>query len=106
MVLGLNTDTSVSRLKGSTRPVVNEYARARVLAGFEFIDAVTFFEEDTPLELIKEAKPNVLVKGNDYSIETIVGAKEVLADGGSVETVELVEGFSTSAIIKKIKTAF
>lgn len=106
LVLGLNTDASVSRLKGEARPVVPEYARARVLAAFEFIDAVTFFEEETPLELINECLPSVLVKGNDYTIDTIVGSKEVIENGGSVETVELVEGFSTSLIIGKIKKAF
>lgn len=106
LVLALNTDASVSRIKGDTRPVVPEYARARVLASFAFIDAVTFFDEETPLELIKECLPSVLVKGNDYTVDTIVGSKEVIENGGSVETVELVEGFSTSKIIEKIKKAF
>lgn len=106
LVLAVNTDASVSRIKGDLRPVVMEYARARVLASFEFIDAVTFFDEETPLQLIKECLPDILVKGNDYTIDTIVGSKEVIENGGSVETVELVEGFSTSKIIEKIKKAF
>jgi D-glycero-beta-D-manno-heptose 1-phosphate adenylyltransferase len=103
LVLGLNTDASVRRLKGETRPVVNEYARSRMMAAFEFVDAVVLFDEPTPLELIQTVKPNVLVKGDDYSLETIVGADFVIAKGGNVKTIPLVKGYSTTSLIEKIK---
>lgn len=103
LVLGLNTDASVRRLKGHTRPVVDEYPRARMMAAFEFVDAVILFDEDTPKELIETICPDILVKGDDYSIENIVGADFVLANGGSVETIPLVKGFSTTKLIEKIK---
>ncbi|MCG8473985.1 MAG: D-glycero-beta-D-manno-heptose 1-phosphate adenylyltransferase [Cytophagales bacterium] len=103
LVIGLNTDASVRRLKGEERPINDEVNRARLIASFEFVDAVVLFDEPTPLELITLLEPDVLVKGNDYSIDTIVGAKEVLASGGKVETIELVEGYSTTNIIEKIK---
>jgi D-glycero-beta-D-manno-heptose 1-phosphate adenylyltransferase len=104
LVLGLNTDASVRRLKGETRPVVNEYARSRMMAAFEFVDCVVLFDEPTPLELIETIKPNILVKGDDYSIETIVGADFVIAKGGEVKTIVLVKGYSTTSIIEKIKS--
>ncbi|UII34475.1 D-glycero-beta-D-manno-heptose 1-phosphate adenylyltransferase [Fulvivirga ulvae] len=103
LVLGLNTDLSVKRLKGENRPLNDQYARARLLASLAFVDALTYFDEDTPYELIKELKPDILVKGNDYLAENIVGADIVIANGGKVETIALVEGFSTSNIIEKIK---
>ncbi|ANQ49039.1 D-glycero-beta-D-manno-heptose 1-phosphate adenylyltransferase [Flammeovirga sp. MY04] len=103
MILGLNTDDSVKRLKGEERPINNEYARARLLAAFEFIDMVILFGDDTPLDLISTLLPDVLVKGADYTIDNIVGAKEVMDNDGSVETITLVEGFSTSSIIEKIR---
>ena len=103
LVLGLNTDASVKRLKGELRPVVNEYARARMMAAFEFIDTVILFDEETPLAVIETLKPDILVKGDDYTTETIVGANFVLANGGKVETIALVKGYSTTALIKKIK---
>ncbi|QJW88864.1 D-glycero-beta-D-manno-heptose 1-phosphate adenylyltransferase [Spirosoma taeanense] len=106
LILGLNTDASVSRIKGPLRPVVNEYARARLMAALEFIDLVTLFDEPTPLELIEAVRPDILVKGNDYSIATIVGADFVLARGGRVETVALVPGYSTTALIERIKQSF
>lgn len=102
LVLGLNADASVCRLKGPTRPIVSERERARVMAALAAVDAVVLFEEDTPLELIRALKPNVLVKGGDYSIETVVGHEEVLAAGGRVEIVPTVEGFSTTNIVKKL----
>ncbi len=102
LVIGLNTDASVRRLKGEKRPLVNEYARLRMMAAFAFVDLVILFDEQTPLELIKHLKPDVLVKGKDYSIENIVGAVEVLANGGTVETIDLIEGYSTTQIINKI----
>lgn len=105
LVLGLNTDASVQRLKGETRPVVNEYARARMMSAMSFIDAVTLFDEETPKELIEMLCPNILVKGDDYSVENIVGADFVMANGGEVKTISLVKGYSTSAIIQKIKNS-
>ncbi len=103
LVVGVNTDTSVSRLKGLERPVQDEYARARILAAFEFVDAVILFEEDTPLSLIQAVQPDILTKGSDYTVETIVGADFVLKGGGKVETLDLVEGYSTSQIIERVK---
>ncbi len=106
LVLGLNTDASVKRLKGEKRPLVNEYARSRMMAAFEFVDLVILFDEPTPKSLIEKIGPDVLVKGNDYSIENIVGADFVIQQGGSVETIELVDGFSTTKLIEKIKDSF
>jgi D-beta-D-heptose 7-phosphate kinase/D-beta-D-heptose 1-phosphate adenosyltransferase len=102
LVLGLNTDASVSRLKGPSRPIVGEYERARVMSALAAVDAVVLFDQETPLELIRALRPNVLVKGGDYTIETVVGHAEVLADGGRVEIVPTVEGFSTTNIIEKL----
>jgi rfaE bifunctional protein nucleotidyltransferase chain/domain len=106
MVLGLNTDASVSRLKGPLRPVVNEYARARLMAALSFIDAVILFDEPTPSELIEAVKPDILVKGDDYTVENIAGAGFVLGRGGEVKTISLVEGYSTSKLIEKIKQGY
>ena len=103
MVIGINTDASVKKLKGPERPVNNEYARARILAALEFVHAVILFGEDTPYELIGIVKPDILVKGNDYSPENIVGADIVLSNGGEVKTIPLVEGYSTTSIISKLK---
>jgi D-beta-D-heptose 7-phosphate kinase/D-beta-D-heptose 1-phosphate adenosyltransferase len=102
LVLGLNADGSISRLKGPTRPIVGQAERARVMAALAAVDAVVLFEEDTPLELIRAIKPDVLVKGGDYSVETVVGHEEVIAAGGRVEIVPTVEGFSTTNIVKKL----
>ncbi len=102
LVLGLNTDASVSRLKGPTRPIVGENERARVMAALAAVDAVVLFDQETPLELIRALKPNVLVKGGDYTIDTVVGHEDVLANGGRVEIVPTVEGFSTTNIVKKL----
>ncbi|MBB6240088.1 rfaE bifunctional protein nucleotidyltransferase chain/domain [Pedobacter sp. AK013] len=103
LVIGLNSDTSVKRLKGESRPINKELSRSLMLASLFFIDAVAVFEEDTPLELIRIIKPDVLVKGGDYKIEDIVGAKEVLAEGGSVQTIDFVNGYSSTNLINKIK---
>lgn len=103
LIVGVNSDSSVKILKGNTRPVVNEYARQRMMASMAFVDAVVLFNEDTPLQLIQNIIPDILVKGNDYSIENIIGADVVLKNGGAVETIQLVEGYSTSNIIKLIK---
>jgi D-beta-D-heptose 7-phosphate kinase / D-beta-D-heptose 1-phosphate adenosyltransferase len=102
LVLGLNTDASVCRLKGPTRPIVGERERARVMAALAAVDAVVLFEEDTPLELIRALKPDVLVKGGDYTVETVVGHEDVIAAGGRVEIVPTVEGFSTTNLVKKL----
>lgn len=102
LVIGLNTDASVKRLKGPSRPINDETARAVVLAALGFVDAVVFFEEDTPYDLIKFVQPDVLVKGNDYKAEDIVGYDIVINKGGKVETIELVEGFSTTNIISRL----
>ena len=102
LVLGLNADASVCRLKGPTRPIVGEQERARVMAALAAVDAVVLFEQDTPIELIRALKPNVLVKGGDYTIETVVGHEDVIAAGGRVEIVPTVEGFSTTNIVKKL----
>jgi rfaE bifunctional protein nucleotidyltransferase chain/domain len=103
LVLGLNTDDSVSRFKGPERPIQNQNSRSHVLASLQFIDLVVFFNEDTPLQLISELVPNVLVKGSDYLAENIVGADVVKKAGGEVKTIEFVPGYSTSRIVEKIK---
>lgn len=102
LILGLNSDASVQRLKGPTRPIVSERERAKVMAALAAVDAVVLFDEDTPMELICALKPNVLVKGGDYTVETVVGHEEVVASGGRVEIVPTVEGFSTTNIVKKL----
>lgn len=102
LLIGLNTDASVRRLKGLSRPINDGKARAVVLAALEFVDAVVFFEEDTPYDLIKFVQPDVLVKGNDYKVEDIVGYDIVINKGGKVETIELVEGFSTTNVISRL----
>ena len=104
LVVGVNSDASVKRLKGNARPINTEVSRALVLAALVMVDAVVIFEEDTPLELIKFIKPHVLVKGGDYTLDTIVGAKEVLANNGEVKIIPLEEGFSTTGIISKMKS--
>jgi D-beta-D-heptose 7-phosphate kinase/D-beta-D-heptose 1-phosphate adenosyltransferase len=102
LVLGLNADSSISRLKGPNRPIVGERERAKVMAALAAVDAVVLFEEDTPLELIRALRPNVLVKGGDYVVQTVVGHEDVIAQGGRVEIVPTVEGFSTTNIVKKL----
>jgi len=99
LVIGLNSDASVKRLKGEGRPVQDETSRALVLASLRFVDAVILFDEDTPKELIEFVEPDVLVKGGDYTEETIVGADFVKARGGEVVTIPLVEGYSTTEIL-------
>lgn len=101
LVLGLNSDYSVKRLKGEDRPINNEEARALVMASFSFIDAVVIFNEDTPIDLISKVIPNILAKGGDYETEDIVGYDIVTQHGGEVMTIDFVDGFSSSSIIKK-----
>ncbi len=103
LIIGINSDISVQRLKGPQRPVQPENARARMLAALAFVDAVVLFEDDTPLRLIETLKPHILVKGDDYTIDNIVGADIVLQEGGEVKTIPLVKGCSTTQIIEKIK---
>lgn len=103
LVLGLNTDNSVRQLnKAPNRPINNEQARAMVLAGLASVDALVLFDEATPYELISYLKPNVLVKGDDYAVENIVGYDVVKANGGEVITIPFLQGFSTTGLIKKI----
>lgn len=102
LVVGVNSDASVKRLKGSERPINGEFERAFLLASLYPIDIVTIFDEDTPEDLIKAVKPNVLVKGGDYTSDNIVGADFVAANGGTVCTIPFVEGFSSTSIINKL----
>jgi D-beta-D-heptose 7-phosphate kinase/D-beta-D-heptose 1-phosphate adenosyltransferase len=101
LVVGLNGDASVSKLKGPGRPVNQQQARAEVLASMAFVDFVILFYEDNPLNLLRAVMPNILVKGGDYEIEEVVGYMEVSSWGGRVEIIPLLEGYSTSSIIKK-----
>ena len=103
LLIGLNTDDSVKRLKGNNRPIINEDYRALMLASLHFVDAVVLFDQDTPLELIKLVQPDVLIKGADYKPEDIVGYEVVAAKGGVIETINLVDGFSTTLLINKLK---
>ena len=104
LIIGVNSDDSVKRLKGEQRPLNNQDSRALLLASLLMVDAVVIFEEDTPLELINSIKPDVLVKGGDYTIEQIVGAKEVISNGGRVVINPVTEGYSTTTLIDKLKT--
>ena len=102
LVIGLNSDGSVKRLKGDNRPINDQDSRALLLAALSMVDAVVIFDEDTPLKLITSILPGVLVKGGDYTIDEIAGAKEVIANGGKVVINPILEGFSTTSIIKAI----
>lgn len=103
LVVGLNSDASVRRLKGPTRPIRSELERATVLAALEAVDVVVLFGEDTPLELIRALDPDVLVKGGDYSVETVVGAPDVEARGGTVVIVPLTPGQSTTSTVERMQ---
>ena len=102
LIVGLNTDESVRKLKGASRPINNQYDRAEVLLGLKAVDHVIFFGEDTAENLIAELQPDIYVKGGDYTLETLPEAKIVQAYGGQIELVQLVEGKSTTKIIEKI----
>lgn len=102
LIVGVNTDASVKRLKGENRPINNETSRALLLASLQIVDAVIIFEEDTPLEIITAILPDVIVKGGDYTVDQIAGAKEVIANGGQVVINPILEGFSTTGIIAKL----
>jgi len=103
LVVGVNSDASVKRLKGDERPLNHEQDRAFQLASLMFVDAVCIFEEDTPKDLIELVKPDVLAKGGDYTVETIVGADFVLQGGGEVAVIPFVNGYSTTSLIERIK---
>ena len=103
LIIGLNADSSVKRIKGEDRPINDQNNRAALLAALFFVDGLVLFEEDTPLNLISTLLPDILVKGADYTIDNIVGAKEVIANGGEVKTITFVEGYSSTSIINKIK---
>ena len=102
LIVGLNTDASVRRLKGPDRPVRSEAERAYVLAALEAVDAVVLFDEDTPLDLVIALEPDVIAKGGDYTVDTIVGAREVKARGGEAVVIPLTPGQSTTSIIEKL----
>lgn len=104
LIVGLNSDASVSRLKGKERPIVNQLDRSEMLAALEMVDAVIIFEDDTPEELIQMIKPDVLCKGGDWSIENIVGGDFVKSYGGQVVSIPFVQGYSSSSLINKIKS--
>ena len=103
LLIGVNSDASVKRLKGPERPINNEQDRAYVLSQLKSVDFTEIFTEDTPLNLILKVKPHVLVKGGDWKIDQIVGAKEVIANGGEVFSLNFIDGYSTTSIIKKIQ---
>jgi rfaE bifunctional protein nucleotidyltransferase chain/domain len=103
LVIGLNSDASVTKLKGAGRPVNNQEARAEVLGALAFVDYIIVFYEETPLDLINALQPDLLVKGGDYNVEDIVGYREVTSRGGRVVTIPLLKGYSSSSIIQKSK---
>jgi D-glycero-beta-D-manno-heptose 1-phosphate adenylyltransferase len=103
LIIGLNSDSSVQKLKGPHRPIQDEQARAMLLGALAFVDAIVVFKEDTPAELIAELLPDVLVKGADYSVEQIAGGDTVIGNGGSVVLLPYLKGYSTSGIEKRIK---
>lgn len=102
LIIGLNSDKSVSKLKGKNRPLQDETSRSEILAAIEFVNFVVIFDDDTPLNLIKFLKPNILIKGSDYKISEIVGGDFVLKNGGEVITIDFIDGYSTSNIVDKI----
>lgn len=106
LVVGLNSDASVSKIKGRLRPIINEEERAFILSNLRSVNYITLFDEDTPLELISTIIPNILVKGSDWAIEDIVGGDIVIQNGGSVEPIDFVVAQSTSNIVKKIKESY
>ena len=103
LIIGVNTDNSVRRLKGAARPITDENSRSLIIASLQFVSAVVLFDEDTPYELIKQVQPDVLVKGSDYKPEDIVGFDIVKAKGGETVTIDYLDGYSTSDLEKKIK---
>jgi rfaE bifunctional protein nucleotidyltransferase chain/domain len=104
LVIGLNSDASTAALKGPSRPIIDQYSRSIMLASLSFVDAVILFDDPTPLELIAQILPDVLVKGADYTVDQIVGSDLVLGYGGDVQTIEYLSGYSTTSIEKKIRS--
>jgi len=102
LIIGLNSDSSVNKIKGKNRPIQDEQSRAEVLAAMQFIDYIVIFDQETPKQLIEYLQPNVLIKGSDYKISDIVGGDFVIANGGKVITIDFIEGYSTTKIIDKI----
>ncbi len=102
LVVGVNSDASIQRLKGKKRPIVPVVDRCKVLCGLEAVDAVVIFEEDTPRQIIEKLLPDILIKGSDWPIDKIVGGKTVRAHGGEVRTVEFLEGHSTTSLVERI----
>lgn len=103
LIIGVNTDSSIKELKGNNRPIIKENSRAQQLASLEFVDAVILFNEQTPLELIKVIKPNVITKGGDYNSEQVVGNEIAVKNEGEVIIIPLTQGYSTTSILDKIK---
>jgi rfaE bifunctional protein nucleotidyltransferase chain/domain len=103
LIVGVNTDSSVQRLKGKNRPVTDEISRSMIMASLQFVSAVVLFDEDTPYDLIQQVQPDVLVKGSDYTPEDIVGYDVVKAKGGEIVTIDFLKGYATTGIIEKIK---
>ena len=103
LIIGVNTDNSIKRLKGKNRPIVEEVSRAKQLAALEFVDAVVFFDQDTPIDLIKVINPNVITKGGDYNTDQVIGNDIVTQNDGEVVIIPLTQGYSTTSILEKIK---
>jgi len=103
LIVGLNSDESIKKLKGPKRPKVSQKDRLRILSSIKFVDYAILFEEDTPLKLIKKIKPNILVKGGDYNSDDIVGSEFVKSNGGEIKIVQLLEGYSSSSLIDKFE---
>ena len=103
LIIGLNTDSSIQKLKGLNRPIIDEESRALLLASLSFVDAIILFAQDNPLNLIKILNPDILAKGGDYSIDTIIGHEIIRKNGGKVVLIPFIDGFSSSKIISKIK---
>ena len=103
LIIGVNTDNSIKRLKGKNRPIVEEISRAKQLAALEFVDAVIFFDQDTPIDLIKMINPNIITKGGDYNTDQVIGNDIVTQNDGEVVIIPLTQGYSTTSILEKIK---
>ena len=103
LIIGVNTDNSIKRLKGKNRPIVEEISRAKQLAALEFVDAVVFFDQETPIDLIKVINPNVITKGGDYNTDQVIGNDIVTQNNGEVVIIPLTQGYSTTSILEKIR---
>ena len=103
LIIGVNSDSSIQKLKGENRPIIEENSRVKQLAALEFVDAVVLFDEDTPQKLIEKIKPDVITKGGDYKAENVVGNEVVTQKNGQVVIIPLTQGYSTTSILKKIK---